>query len=89
MQDTLQQRIQDNKPLTEGEQAALLDLFGKRCKPRRLYALKSALACVPDIDSWSIYGRVFLNEYGPDTASYCAGQDYPREIRNVRELLTY
>lgn len=88
-QDTLQNRIDSGQPLTEGEQSAILELLGKRCQPRRLYSLRLALKCVPDIDNYGIYGRVMLNEYGEDTASYCAGQSYPDEIRTVRELLTY
>jgi len=87
MQDTLQQRITDKQPLTEYEQADLLELLGKGCRDKRKRQLARELSYVPDIDSYGIYSRVFVNDDGRG-ASYCAGQDYTAELSLVRKLLT-
>lgn len=85
-QDSLYLRIQHNQGLSDLEQTALWHLFGDGCRAPRKNRLERALARVPHIENYGIYNRVHLND-GYSVASYCAGQDYPGEIKTVRELL--
>lgn len=72
--------------LNEAQKTSLLALFGSGCRAPRVRALR---ACFDDncrrVKSYGILKRVHLTDEG---ASYCAGQDYPSEIRTVREILT-
>lgn len=72
--------------LNEAQRVSLLALFGSGCRAPRVRSLR---ACFDDncrrVKSCGILERVQLTE---DGASYCAGQDYPSEIRTVREILT-
>lgn len=85
-QDSLDLRIQAGVALTEPEQDALVALLGKRCHARTKRTLAFVAACVPDIESRSMYGRVLLHDDGI-LASYCAGQCYTSEIARVRKAL--
>ena len=88
-QESLYSRIKEGKGLSDREQAELFHMLGKWCKPRRLFALKSALGNVENkgsSENHGIFHRVHLEDGG---ASYCAGQCYVSEIAVVRKLLTY
>jgi hypothetical protein len=81
---SLLDRISARQPLSETEIESAVTIFGARCQPRKVYALRAALKNVPEIPSFGIYHRVHFEN---GQASYCAGQSYPDEIRTVRKLL--
>lgn len=83
-QDSLETRIAAGVPLSETDIDALVALFGERCRAGTKVILRVRLESVPRIPSFGIFGRVILHD---DGVSYCAGQDYPREIAIVRKLL--
>ncbi len=84
LRDSLSDRISRGQPLTDDEQSQLVDLLGKRCSAKTKAKLAFTLRCVPDIPNWGSYQRVHLED---GTASYCAGQSYPDEIRRLRKSL--
>ena len=71
--------------LTEEEQQSLFEIIGKRVRSHnqaKLWRrLETSLALWPEYDRLE---RVHFDKYG---VSYCAGQDYRREIKEVRELI--
>lgn len=85
-QDSLEARISAGVDLSEDEVNAFVEDFCKRCRDSTKDQVRYALQRVPDIRSWSIYGRVLFHQDGR-IVSYCAGQDYPSEVAHVRELL--
>jgi hypothetical protein len=82
-QDTLYDRICDDKELTEDEINELVKIFGHRCQQRTKKRLYYALLACPNMETYGIYRRVHLDP----PISYCAGQSYPDEIRTVRQCL--
>jgi hypothetical protein len=71
--------------LNEAQRNGLMALLGSGCRQ----ATKARLQhCVNDncrrVKPCGIIGRVHLEQ---DGASYCAGQDYPSEIRTVRRIM--
>lgn len=71
--------------LNPSQRRALTDLFGTGCHQQTKARLR---ACFEDncrrVKSYGIIRRIQLSRTG---ASYCAGQDYPSEIRTCREIL--
>jgi hypothetical protein len=72
--------------LTDAHRVALLALFGDRCHARTKARLRD---CFADncrrVKPCGILKRVTL--YGEGTAHYCAGQDFPSEIKTCRQIL--
>ncbi len=82
MEDTLYNRLYDEKDLTDAEIEELVQIVGSGCRQEtkaRLYRRLSMPSLMPRHD---IYRRVDLDPVG-----YCAGQSYPDEIRTVRQLI--
>lgn len=73
----------DRYQITEEQREQLVALFGKYCQDKTKRRLSSLLRYPSTLSNYGIYGRV---EIAP-RVSYCAGQDYPAEIRAVRELI--
>jgi hypothetical protein len=83
-QDTLASRISARVELTSIEIESLCKLLTKGCRQSTKQAVMASLNAVPYIKSRGIFDRV---QFENGQASYCAGQDYPSEIRTVRECL--
>jgi len=85
-QDSLALRISAGVSLSEDEIDALMKLLTHRCQAHTKQEVEHSLRSTPYIRSFGIYDRVLLND--PHVGvSYCAGQDYPGEIAEVRRLL--
>lgn len=63
--------------------AALLHLLTKGCRKETRETIARRLASLSSLKNYGIYDRLQISP----TVSYCAGQDYPAEIRTIRELL--
>lgn len=83
-QITLYDLIRDNKSLSESDIDQLVDLLGHRCRHEKKARLRSVLTYLSGQKLHGIFDRVMLEG---DRWVYVAGQDYPSEIRTVRELL--
>lgn len=83
-QDSLAQRISCNVDLTEAQVQSGLALLGKGCRAETKARIMWALRACPKLLSHGIYQRVHIIG---DELTYCAGQDYPAEIKIVRNLL--
>lgn len=82
-QDTLRNRIDGDKDLTENEIDALVNLLGHGCMQKTKDRLERRLALLILQPNYGIYGRVLLSP----RLEYCAGQSYTDEIKTVRNLL--
>lgn len=85
-QDSLASRIDCGMGVTDGEANAAVAVLGVRCRETTKARLYWALRACPNMARHGIYERLYFHEDG-QLCSYCAGQDYPAEIRTVRELL--
>lgn len=82
---TLQDMISKADHLTEGQKQSLYDLVAKGCRAKTKDRLASKIWNVP-LSCWENCGRYERVYFNGDSASYCAGQSYPDEIRTLREL---
>jgi len=65
-----------------------VSLFGHGCRHETKRALRLAAENgFSGIKTCGILGRVEFNDHGPDSVSYCAGQDYPGEVAFVRNWI--
>lgn len=89
---TLSDVILHKNTLTDEQKEAFIEIFSKGCRVKRKAALKKAINDVGIYDvgyfeNFSIYsGVTFYLE--PPRCKYLALQDYPKEVRTVRECLT-
>jgi hypothetical protein len=84
---SLKQAVRNGDTLTPDQQHALLILLGTRCRADTKERLRRRLSM--PLSLWSehgIYSRVYLS-YDKEGVHYCAGQDYPSEIRTVRKCV--
>ncbi len=71
--------------ITEKHVENFVSLFGHGCRHETKRALRvAAKNGFSGIKNCGILRRVEFNDHGPDSVSYCAGQDYPSEIAIVR-----
>ncbi|MBL4769344.1 MAG: hypothetical protein JKY94_16850 [Rhodobacteraceae bacterium] len=82
--DTLQDRISARVRLSEVEIQGIADLIGPRVSPLKYNAMTRKLSCVPDILSRGLFERISLMG---GRVSYCAAQDYPAELCELRRML--
>jgi hypothetical protein len=82
-QDTLQNRIWKQQPLSETEIEEIIEAICYKCHAKTINRIRRVLERVPHIESYGIYGRVHLDS----PANYCVGQDSNTEIPTVRRLL--
>jgi len=72
--------------LTQEQKDEFVRIFGKGCTERRKHCLRAFIeGDLRQNKSHGIYDRVVFNCHVP--CQYVAGQDYPSEIRIVRELV--
>jgi hypothetical protein len=72
--------------LSESDIDQLVNLLGKRCRTKNLIKLRSVLTYGTHlIKFYGIFNRLVKETDG--RWLYVAGQDYPSEIRLVRELI--
>lgn len=85
-QMTLEKLISSQGSLNEAQKQSLFELLAKGTQARNRDKLWRRIFMLPLSlwSNWGIYSRVLIDEKG---VSYCAGQDYPSEIRTVRKLV--
>ena len=86
MQDTLSSKITRQEPLTETEKQGLYDLVSKGTRAKTRDLLRSLIWWKP-ITCWPNPGRFTRVHLENGEVSYCAGQSYPDEIRDLRNLI--
>lgn len=77
----LSYRIDTDTPLTEDEKDQLVALFTAKCRHETKTRFRRHLD-TSSMPNYGIFRRVELNP-----VEYTAGQDYPGEIRTVRDLI--
>ena len=86
MQKTLRGFIDSGEELSEDEKDSLFSLLSGRCRqPTRTKLRRRIDMPISLWPSYGIFERVMVEKDG--MFSYCAGQDYPSEIRLVRSLI--
>lgn len=83
-QDTLKNRIACKIRLSDEEALRLYQLVSHGCRQHTKTRLSAIIHNIPYIPNYGIYTRVMIE---PNNVFYCAGQDYPSEIKTVRDLL--
>jgi len=83
-------RLQEEKiTLNEVQQESFVKLFGNRCQQKTKEALRTYISDPyrfgPMLKTTWFYDRV---GWVGDKCRYCAGQDYPSEIANIRKIIT-
>ena len=69
--------------LTQDQIDGLVSLLGYRCRTHTLRRLRSCLTYRTGVANYGIFERVMI----APRVQYVAGQDYPAEIRTVRNLI--
>ena len=92
MENSLRNRIDNNTNLTATEAISFIELLTS--SKRILKSNRDKVAWVINnvsLDKWQghgVYRNVYWDyKYQDGKASYCAGQDYPREIIYLRKLV--
>lgn len=89
---TLSDVIQHKNTLTDEQKEAFIEIFSKGCRVKKKADLRKAINDVGIYDvgyfeNFSIYsGVIFYLE--PPHCKYLALQEYPKEVRAVREVFT-
>jgi hypothetical protein len=81
----LRAAIDANHTLNAFQRADLFAMVAKGCRVKTQDALASRLAL--PLSLWPGHARFERVHLEADGASYCAGQSYPDEIRELRELI--
>ena len=75
--------------LTAGQVESLVALLGARCRLKTRARIRSVVQYPVSVRwgvSYGTLGRLFVSHY-EESISYCAGQDYPVELRAIKEAI--
>ena len=84
-QNSLGLAIKSGRSLTESEQSQVFAIVGAGCRAKNRERIARRLAL--PLSLWPNHSCFYRVHFDGDRVSYCAGQDYPAEVRELRAII--